>query len=276
MLRKLLGIAAVSFLSISAASISQAGETLDRIKNKGVLTVGTNSDWAPQAFLNSENEMDGFDVDVARAIAKRLGVDVTFVTPGWEVMTAGRWSGRWDIVVGSMTPTAKRAEVLDFPGVYYYTPAVFAVHNDFTGDKVTDLNDKTIGVTPSSTYHLYLQHELKIDAKGVPSFEYQVTPSEIRTYGAGLSEFDDLRLGNGKRLDGILQSLPTVLSAIEKGMPIRQLGEPVFYEPLAIAVDKGDDDFNLQIASVIEELREDGTFKALSEKWYGVDYTSTK
>lgn len=274
MLRKLFGIAAIGIMSIATASVGQAGETLDRIKSKGVLTVGTNSDWAPQAFLNSNNEMDGFDVDVAKAIAKHLGVEAKFVTPGWEVMTAGRWSGRWDIVVGSMTPTAKRAEVLSFPGVYYYTPAVFAVHKDFEGSKVTDLNEKTIGVTPSSTYHLYLQHTLKIDAEGAPSFEYQVTPSDIRTYGAGLSEFDDLRLGDGKRLDAILQSLPTVLSAIKKGLPIRQLGEPVFYEPLAVAVDKGDDEFNKQVSDIIKELRKDGTLKSLSEKWYGVDYTS--
>ena len=77
-----------------------------------------------------------------------------------------------------------------------------------------------------------------------------------------LSEFDDLRLGDGKRLDAILQSLPTVLSAIKKGLPIRQLGEPVFYEPLAVAVDKGDDEFNKQVSDIIKELRKDGTLKS--------------
>ncbi|CUJ97087.1 lysine-arginine-ornithine-binding periplasmic protein [Ruegeria denitrificans] len=72
------------------------------------------------------------------------------MTPGWEAMTAGRWN----IVVGSMTPTAKRAEALEFPAVYYYTPAAFAVHEDFDGAIISDLKEKVIGVTPSSTYHL--------------------------------------------------------------------------------------------------------------------------
>lgn len=275
MITSLKTLASATALLATFATVGAAGETLDRVKAENMLTVGTNSDWAPQAFLNDKNEMDGFDIDVARAIAKELGVDVEFVTPGWEVMTAGRWSGRWDIVVGSMTPTAKRAEVLDFPAVYYFTPAAFVVHNDFEGTEIENLNGKTVGVTPASTFHQYLQHSLVIDAKGVPAFDYKVTPGEIRTYGAGLSEFDDLRLGNGTRLDGILQSLPTILKAVESGMPIKQLGDPVFYEPLSIAIDKGDDEFKADIAEIVEKLRADGTLTQLSQKWYGVDYTTT-
>lgn len=66
--------------------------------------MATDANWAPQSFLNDNNEMDGFDVDVAREIAKRMGVDIEFVTPDWSIITAGNWAGRWDISVGSMTP----------------------------------------------------------------------------------------------------------------------------------------------------------------------------
>ena len=113
-------------LALTGANFALAGDTLDRVKEAGVLKVATDADWAPQSFLNDDNEMDGFDVDVAREIAKRMGVEVEFVTPDWTVITSGNWAGRWDVSVGSMTPTAERAQVLEFPGIYYYTPASFA------------------------------------------------------------------------------------------------------------------------------------------------------
>ncbi|MEO7107694.1 MAG: transporter substrate-binding domain-containing protein, partial [Rhodoferax sp.] len=120
----LLGVAAVGVGS------AHAGEVLNRVLKEKVLKVATNSDCKPQAFMNANNALDGFDIDVSKELAHRMGATATFVTPGWEIMTAGRWSGRWDIVIGSVTPTAKRAEVLNFPAVYYYTPAAMAVHKD--------------------------------------------------------------------------------------------------------------------------------------------------
>lgn len=272
MLKKFTSILSLGLICAASFNL-QAGETLDRVNAKKVLKVATNSDWAPQAFLNKDNQMDGFDVDVAKEVAKRLGASAEFVTPGWEVMTAGRWSGRWDIVIGSMTPTKKRTQILDFPAVYYYTPAVFATHKDSTAKTVEDLNGKVFGVPPSSTFHLYLEKKLVIEAQGVPAFDFKVTPGEIKTYGAGLSEFDDLRLGNGVRLDAILQAQPGVEAAIKKGLPLKTVGKPVFYEPLAIATDKGDEAFNQKISDAISAMREDGTLKSLSEKWYSVDYT---
>ncbi|TIO44789.1 MAG: transporter substrate-binding domain-containing protein, partial [Mesorhizobium sp.] len=109
---------------------AHAGAVLDRVMAAGTLKVATDANWAPQSFMNANNELDGFDVDVAKAIGKHLGVKVEFVTPGWDIITAGNWAGRWDMHVGSMTPTKKRAEIFDFPAVYYYTPAAVAVHKD--------------------------------------------------------------------------------------------------------------------------------------------------
>ncbi len=97
----------------------QAGEVLDSIMSTKLIKVATDSNWPPQSFINDKDKMDGFDVDVAREIAKRLGVDVEFVTPSWDLITAGSWNRRWDLHVGSMTPTQKRAEKLKFPAVYY-------------------------------------------------------------------------------------------------------------------------------------------------------------
>lgn len=269
----------LSMLAISAAialsgTLTFADNALDRVMKNGVLKVATDANWAPQSFLNDNNEMDGFDVAVAREIATRLGVEVEFVTPSWDIITAGNWSGRWDMSVGSMTPTVSRAEVLSFPEVYYYTPASIAVHADSPYQNVGDLNGEVVGATTASTFELYLQKDLTIDAEGVPSFEYLVTPGELRSYKDGTAALDDLRLGDGVRINAMVGSLPAILAAIESGYPVRVLGEPVFYEPLAVAIDRGDAEFNNKVAGIVRKMKEDGTLKALSQKWYGIDYTT--
>ena len=137
-------------LSVAAALLAgtvQAGETLDRVTENGAMVVATNSGWPPQSYLDDSNQMVGFDIDVATEIATRLGVDVDWETPAWDVITAGSWNGRWDTTVGSMTPTNDRQEVLDFTEPYNYTPAVVVTlaDDDSVSDLTTDLDGKKIG-----------------------------------------------------------------------------------------------------------------------------------
>ncbi|MEX0759170.1 MAG: transporter substrate-binding domain-containing protein [Tistlia sp.] len=252
----------------------EAGEVLDRVMESKTLKVATDPAYPPQSSQKPDGSFEGFDIDVATAIAERLGAEVEFVTPAWDVITAGHWGSRWDVSVGSMTPTEQRAEVLDFPAIYYYTPASFFVHQDASYGSVEELSGKTVGVCAACTYEDYLRGNLTIDAEGVPPFEFLVEPGEIRTYDTDLNVMDDLRLGDGVRLDAGLSALPTVQGAIDSGYPLKVLGEPVFYEPLAVATDKGDPEFDAKIQEVIASLHEDGTLGELSEKWYGVDLTS--
>lgn len=253
---------------------AQAGEVLDRVMESKTLKVATDPAYPPQSAQKPDGSFEGFDIDVATAIAEHLGAEVEFVTPAWDVITAGHWGSRWDVSVGSMTPTKQRAEVLDFPAVYYYTPASFFVHQDATYEAVGDLNGKTVGVCAACTYEDYLRGNLTIDAEGVPPFEFLVEPGEIRTYDTDLNVMDDLRIGDGVRLDAGLSALPTVQGAIDAGYPLKVLGDPVFYEPLAVATDKGDPEFDARIKEAVAALHEDGTLAELSEKWYGVDLTS--
>ncbi len=267
---------ALALAAVLMAGQLHAGEVLDKVTSSGVVKVSTDPAWPPQSFLDDNNQMDGFDVAVARAIAEKLGVEIEFVTPDWSLITAGNWAGRWDMSVGSMTPTKERAEVLDFPAIYYYVPASIAVHNDSDAQSVADLNGRTIGVSAASTWENYLRHDLTIDAEGVPPFEYQIEPGEIKTYGTDIPVINELRLGDGIRIQAMIGSLPNFLDAIKSGYPIRVVGDPLFYEPLAVAIDKGDPEFGAKVAEIVEELRADGTLAALSEKWYGVDFANTK
>jgi polar amino acid transport system substrate-binding protein len=131
-MRKKLGLFAIVLgLSLVLAQNSMAGKSvLEEIMDAKTIVVSTDANYAPQSFLNDKGELEGFDVSVAKEVAKRLGVKVKFVTPDWDLITAGKWGKRWDISIGSMTPTKERKNALIFTLPYYSSPAQFAIHKD--------------------------------------------------------------------------------------------------------------------------------------------------
>ena len=266
-------VLAVAALPLAPGAPAKAGETLDRVTTNGVMVMSTDAEYPPQSSLNSAGELEGFDIDVGREIAERLGVDIEFVTPGWEVITTGQWNGRWDVSVGSMTPTAARAEVLDFPAVYYYTPAALAVHADnATITAPAEASGQRIGVGVATTYESYLKKDLVIFGSDA-ALDFVIDDARIQTYETDLNAIDDLRLGDGVRLDAVMSALPTLLEAIAGGYPIKLVGDPLFLEPLSVATEKGDQQWNARLAEIVAALRADGTLRTLSEKWYGADLT---
>ncbi|MCR6497886.1 transporter substrate-binding domain-containing protein [Shinella sp. CPCC 101442] len=274
-MKKLFMRLAVGAAFVAAAVSAQAGETLDRVMEKKAMVVATNSGWPPQSYLDDSNEMVGFDIDVSREIAKRLGVEVSFETPDWATLTGGRWQGRYDLGVGSVTPTKARAQVIDFVGIYYYSPYVYVVHKDSDAKTVADLNGKVIGVETATTSEDFINRKLEIDAPGLPPIEYKVEPGEVRTFADSMLPFDDLRLGPGVRLDAVIAPEQTAMNAIKNGYPVRALeGEYAFREPLVVIAEKVDPEWTAKVGGIIEEMKKDGTLGALTTKWYGKDYSA--
>ena len=259
----------------SAGGDGGGGDLLQQVKDSGVLRVSTDPAYPPQSFQTQSGEFKGFDIDVAEEIARRMGVKVEWQTPSWDVITAGNWNGRWDLSVGSMTPTPDRRKVLHFSPAYYYVPAAAAVHESNTDitDPKTDLDGKTIGVCAACTYEAYLEGALNIPGE----YEYVVDDPEIRTYDTDSSAIQDLALGDGVRLDAAMSSLYTLKEAQKSGTPIKVVGDPLFYEPLAAAIDKqaqaDPQPLVDEVSKIIKEMHGDGTLTKLSKKWYGIDLT---
>ncbi|PYB77433.1 MULTISPECIES: transporter substrate-binding domain-containing protein [Rhizobium] len=260
---------------LAMTTAAHAGTTLDRVMQKKAMVVATNSGWPPQSYLDDNNEMVGFDIDVSKEIAKRLGVEVSFETPEWATLTGGRWQGRYDLGVGSVTPTKARAQVIDFVGIYYFSPYVYVLHKDSTAKTVEDLNGKVIGVETATTSEDFINRKLEIDAPGLPPIEYKLEPGEVRTFADSMLPFDDLRLGDGVRLDAVIAPEQTALNAIKNGYPLRILeGEYAFREPLVVIAEKVDPEWTAKVGGIIEDMKKDGTLSALTTKWYGKDYSA--
>ncbi len=251
-------------------------DLLDLVVETGKLVVSTDPNYAPQSFLNDKGELDGFDVAVAKEVAKRLGVTVEFTTPDWDLITGGNWGGRWDLSIGSMTPTEARSEVLWFTDPYYYTPASFAVHKDnATIKSPADLAGKNVGLGTATTYEDYLNKTLAIMG-GKVMYD---APGGIlvKPYSTDAEAIQDLALGDGARLDAVMSAQPTIQNAIDGGVPLKYVGTPAFYEPLAFALDRSrgaSDKFLTKLNEIIKAMHADGTLTELSVKWYGLDITT--
>lgn len=266
---------ALGAAALAMTTVAHAGATLDRVMEKKAMVVATNSGWPPQSYLDDNNEMVGFDIDVSKEIARRLGVEVSFETPDWATLTGGRWQGRYDLGVGSVTPTKARAQVIDFVGIYYFSPYVYVLHKDSTAKSVEDLKGKVIGVETATTSEDFINRRLEIDAPGLPPVEYKLEQGEVRTFADSMLPFDDLRLGDGVRLDAVIAPEQTGLNAIKNGYPLRILeGEYAFREPLVVIAEKVDPEWTAKVGGVIEEMKKDGTLATLTTKWYGKDYSA--
>jgi polar amino acid transport system substrate-binding protein len=261
--------------AVAEGPCADATDLLAQVCDAGVLTVSTDPAYPPQSSLNEQTgEYEGFDIDVATEIAKRLGVEVAWETPAWDIITAGSWNGRWDTTVGSMTPTNDRQKVIDFTEPYNYTPAVVVVPADDTSvnDLSTDLDGKKIGVCGGCTYDQFLQKKLAITGY---TFDFIIDDAEISGYDTDTTALQDLTNG---RLDAVITSSTTAQGYIDAGNPVKIVGDPVFYEPLSVGFDKSADPSSESlfeaVDGIVHDMHADGTLTELSEKWYGMDLTT--
>jgi polar amino acid transport system substrate-binding protein len=251
---------------------ARAGATLDRVMHAHVLNDVLINTYPPFSFIDADNQLAGFDVDVARAFALRLGVNLKLATPGWETIVSGRWQGRWDICICSMSPTDERAKVLRFPVRYYSSPAVLTVHKDEQRIKsIADISGKRVGVGTGSSYENYLNKALVI--QGAPPVSYPFH-DVIAIPGDETVNFRNLALGPGVRLDAIVSDLATAQATIAATHALKILGPVLYAEPNVVATEKGDPEWDATVMRTFAELQADGTLANISRKWFGQDITS--
>ncbi len=249
------------------------GGLLDKVLKAGLIKMSTDPQYPPQSSIKSDGTFEGFDIDVGTEIAKRLGVDIGFETPDWNLLTAGSWGGRWDFSVGSMTITTPREKVLAFSNPYYYTPAQIAASTASGITTLDGLAGKVICVGEATTYYDWMQGTLDLG-----TYTPTATPPEGSTATTLTTDrlcADTWKAGR-KDFEGWLSSSTTVQAAIDDGLPLVAVGDPVFSEPLGVAFDKsGPDatDMVQRVNGILAEMQADGTLKGFSEKWFGTDLT---
>ena len=140
------------------------------ILSSGKIRISTDPNYKPFSFLNTAtNTYEGFDTSTAEETVKRLSaklgkeITIDWQTPGWDMITAGSWGGRWDISIGSMSVTVGRAKVVDFADPYYFDSGAVAVPKDSPVQSLSELDGgKTFCVGTATTYEQWLKGTLEI------------------------------------------------------------------------------------------------------------------
>ena len=279
-------------LALSACQAPTADDLFGQIKTRGTIRISTDPNYAPQSVLVAgvqraantkcgrdeltSNQLEGFDIDTAVEIAKRLGVEACFVTPTWDTITAGNWGGQWDISVGSMTITKPRQKALWFSEGYYFTPAQLAAAKESGITKVEDIAGKPVCVGTATTYESWLKGE----DVGIPATDIRVQPPagvQVVALETDAECAQAIQAGR-KDFQAFLTSGTVVDEAISKGISVVKVGEPVYVENLAVSIDKNSpkDPKSLldAINKAVTDMHADGTLKNSSTKWFGADLTT--
>lgn len=262
------------FLFLLPIADARADAVLARAQARGHLVAAAVPDVLPMASRNASGTLTGFDIAVAKEIAQRIGLPLEFVTPGWDVILKGAWGERWDYSVCNMTPTEDRSRRLDFPAVYRFEAVVGVVRRDsHWALKPADLSGKRIGVAKETTFEQYLRRDLTIYA-GEKAPPYLIDNPVIRRFPNKGGALKALATANGVAIDAVVTSYATAQAAIDDGLAVKVVPGFLFWEPVAVAVDRGNDAFAAKIADVIDAMLDDGTLGRLSIKWFGLDMTA--
>lgn len=243
--------------AVGSVGAQQPKDLLATAKAQGFIRIANTQSSPPWTYVGEDNKPAGYDVEVARELARRLGIArVEFVADAGKNFVEGLKAGKYELVMNDMTPTPEREKQVDFSAPYGVEDFRVFVRLPTQLQGVGDLHGKRVGVTTGSSNEAWARANLP--------------RSEILTYDNGALVFNDLAVG---RIDATISSyFGGTKYAKDKNLPIRDVGPILTYQLSAAAMPKHQPTLRAAVSAAIEAMITDGTIDRLSERWVGVSY----
>lgn len=254
--RRLLRLSLV-LIAAGLALPATAADALATAKARGTLRIAMEGTYPPFNFKDQKTgELAGYDVDVARLVAARLGLKPEFVSTEWSAILAGLAAGKYDVIISQVGITAKRMEAFDFSEPYTYSSPQLIVRKNDKASYATlaDLKGKKLGVGQGSVFEQ--------QARAVPGID-------VKSYPAAPENLQDLAVG---RIDAALNdSLMVAYLLSNSKLPIQAGARVGAIERMGIPIQKGQPALKAAVNKALLDAGADGSLKKASVKWFGSD-----
>ncbi len=244
---------------VALTPVAHAEDDLTRIRDAGEIRIATEGTYAPFTF-HDKSGLTGFDVELGRAIAERMGVEARFVEGKWDGLIAGLDVGRYDAVMNQVSITEARQAKYDFSDPYISSAAVLIVRTD--NDEIKDFDDlkgKRSANTLTSNFGK-LADQAGAEVVAVQGFNEAIDLLLSRRVDATIN--DELSFLDFKKQK---PDAPVEIVARDTSKEFSQSG---------VLIRKGNPELLEAINEALAEIRADGTYKQISEKYFGVDLSA--
>ena len=264
-MKKLVACAAMiacALFAFAGGSKEKADTSLDDVLKKGTFVMGLDDSFPPMGFRNDANEIVGYDVDLAREVARRLGVELVLQPIDWAAKEMELNTKKIDCIWNGFTMTAEREEAMAFSKPYLQNAQVVVVRNDSGFARLADLAGRTAGVQAGSS----AQEALNAAA------DFKASLGSVAEFRDNLTALLDLELHG---IDAVVMDLVVAEYSIKQsGKEMHILAESLSPESYGIGFRKGDVALRDAVQEALEAMAADGTAARISEKWFGADIST--
>lgn len=235
-------------------------DSYDQINEEGKMVVGLDDTFAPMGFRDSNGEIVGFDIDLAKEVGERLELDVEFQSIDWALKETELTSGNIDLIWNGYTITDERKKQVDFSSPYLENSQIIVVLEDSAIQTKEDLSGKVVSAQQSSSAVDAINSD---ESNIVEKFADQ----EVVLYPSNNDVFNDLASGRSEAIV-VDETLGRYYMKQNEDISYRVLEDNFGEEEYAVGMRKEDDKLTEAIDNTLNEIKEDGTFDEIYEKWF--------
>ena len=240
------------------------GDAVAALKARGTFVLGLDDSFPPLGFRSDDNEIVGYDIDLAKEVAKRLGVDFRAQPIDWDAKEMELETGKIDCVWNGFTITEERKNALSFTEAYLNNDQVLVVREDSGINSLADAAGKIIGIQSGSS----AQEAVDDNAAFASSIAKTIM------FKDNITALNDLDIGG---VDGVvMDSVVANYSIAQTKKPFKVINESLANEGYGVGFRKNEPELRDAVWATLKEMQKDGTVTAISQKWFGRDISTIK